>query len=86
MSQGLKSWGYEYNSSLQHSSDAHCPNPECNWQLQNMESPMGWNQHIVGFSIEAPTSGRQGRIGAFIVECPSCFERYFFTVPKSKWR
>lgn len=78
MSERLVSWGRSYDQSLPHSSDSHCPIGDCIWQLINHESRFGAFQHVVGFSTDAPTSGRADRIGAFIVECPSCFAVYYF--------
>ena len=79
----LKSWGESYNPAFHYSSDTHCPH--CYWQLNGMTTqeeggvlPQWYFTFVVGFTINTPTSAREGVVGAFIVECQGCFEKYWF--------
>ncbi len=76
----LRSWGEAYNPSFEHSEDTHCP--YCYWRLSGLGEkgllPQGYFTYVVGFSLDAPPSSRQTIVGAFIVSCPACFEKYWF--------
>jgi hypothetical protein len=83
----LKSWGERYDSSFEHSADTHCPScfhQLLGWGKDHQLLPQGYVTFLIGFSIDCPNSGREGRIGAFIVECQGCFEKYWFHASKQQ--
>jgi len=82
----IKSWGEPYIAGMEHSSDANCSNPSCDWKLTKWSHidgsalPQGWCTYIIGFSIEVPRSMRSSKVGGLIIECPKCFTKYFYHV------
>lgn len=70
-----KSWGVSHDPSITHSNDLDCPN--CHWSHPGSNIRVSnLIPYIVGFDIQV---GRNQKFpGGFIIECPECFEKFWF--------
>lgn len=71
----FRSWGVTFSTSI----IPYAANLACqNCGKYNFLDPRGHYEQIVGFSLGDPWS--KGNIGVIILECPFCFEKFWFHV------
>ncbi len=72
------SWGL-FEESANRSRDWGCPN--CDWR----DLGTVLFRQVVGFRAHTPYEDSLGtvKMGLLIIECPRCFEKYFFHVDKN---
>lgn len=81
-----RSWGQVFNPSFRHSGGDACPS--CLWELSGWaqdgtQLPKGYWTYVVGFTLDAPPSVWPDIVvGALIIECPQCFEKFWFHCTK----
>ncbi len=76
------SWGCQISSIMEHSKDCECPKCKWNWIRQAEKNKP---RYVVGFSTHPPYPSRVEQvemIGAFVIECPICFCKFWFHIPK----
>ncbi len=73
----LKSWGVVWTEAIPYSARWECKNPECYWRPT---LGMRLYDHMVGFAHEPIVKRDQSIAGKMIVECPRCFEKFWFHV------
>lgn len=66
-------WGVSWSQAFYYSADYVC---QCGWNFMGVG--LHKVQHIVGFSRSCPISGSKPSAGVVIVECPHCFEKFWF--------
>ena len=89
----LKAWGESYHSGIKRGDAATCP--ECGWYIMSL--PNDHDQRsleilnrnldsIIGFTTEQPAQTKgfsNDRIGIVIMECKSCFQKFWYHITKS---
>lgn len=72
------SWGVGWHSCMVHSREGSCPH--CGWEsdIMRVKEMM---PYMVGFDNGGPP--KRGFLGAFIFECPTCFEKFWFHAEKN---
>lgn len=76
----IRSWGVIWSEAIPRAGDWRCQNSECRWDF-NAEDDSA--QYVVGFTTDGayPSSlGGEMRVGRIIIECPDCFEKFYFHV------
>lgn len=69
----IRSWGVRWSPAFAHSELGHCP--ECGWSGHYIgDSSDRYMEHLVGY--DSGVHGGHNK-GAFIFECPKCFEKFW---------
>jgi hypothetical protein len=73
-----EAWGEPYNPSIPRGPDYDCQ--ACGWDFMSFDVRSEQQKEaIVGFSPNMPVySNKPFAVGIFIVECPRCFEKFWF--------
>lgn len=73
-----RSWGVSWCPGMAHCGDLEsCPS--CNWSNNHTltRGPQGMD-FMVGYDSGAPCDPDDDQAGAFVFECPACFEKFWF--------
>ena len=77
--QKFKAWGESYHSGIKRADGSVCP--ECGWDMYESTDKLRLRLGaVIGFSLEQPalTRGFEERIGIIIMECPECFQKFWY--------
>ena len=80
--QEFKAWGQLYRPGIKRGDGSVCP--ECGWDMHESTAQLPSRlKAIIGFSLEQPATTRAflsdvKRIGIIIIECPECFEKFWY--------
>ena len=87
MSEVIKPWGQVYHSGIKYSDDWNCPSGDWGWlQSFDLLFPNDRYKNVIGFSPNQPflTHHIEGSVGIAILECPKCFEKFWFHISTDK--
>lgn len=71
----MDAWGEQWHPGISRSKDWICDN--CNWSWMRANSDTQ-DQCIVGWNPDPPMPSNTRGAGMVIVECPKCFEKFWF--------
>ncbi len=83
----LVPWGIDISPDIPKSLDLGCR--FCPWSIFRAELERDdWRKYVVGFNPHPPVSHCKdlNMVGAFVIECPKCFSRFWFHVTETNYR